>query len=310
MCLLFIYKENTISNEIYMATKKRTIKREILGTRKNLKVRNGKNNNNIEGPKSKKKVPYIKTKDPLFDSEDLIFGANGEPIRMESPALKVAVNKSEEAHAIPFGASSEASAKIDTDPDKIEEKFPIADQVALLNKKLFNQIQSTDTENILPYNAIPVNYPGNDTGHGLTNEQKNDMNGLYNFSGPTFDKCLVASGTTLYNSIVLYKGNLFVNGKCYGTYTGYLENKSEIVDLAIRMKRVEERLENIENILSGSSIYRSDLLGSNQNLTYVWNGDTSDYDNILLNYSQSNKDVPGTVSYRVDRTAFILNRTT
>lgn len=302
-----------------MATKKRTIKRGVLGANKSLKVRNGKNNINIEGPKTKEKVPYIKTKErvPVFDSENLVFGANNEPIPVESPALKV-VNKykrfkedtlhPEEAHAITFGAPLGVSGEIDTDPDKIGEKYPLADKLASIDKKLFYQIQSTDTENVQPYNAIGTDYPGNSTGQGLTNAEKTNMNSLYNFSGPTLDKCLLASGTTLNNSIVLYKGNLFINGKCYGTYTGYLENKSEIVNLAIRMKAVEERLATIESILSGSSIYRSDLLGSNPNLTYLWNGDTSDYQNILLNYSPSNNNVPGTVSYRVDRTAFVLNR--
>lgn len=122
-----------------------------------------------------------------------------------------------------------------------------------IDKKLFNTlVVDKSEEDIKPYEAIPVGYPGNDTGIGLTKEQKDDVNGLYKYSSKGFQYGLIHSGTDMTNSVVLYKGNMFVNGKCYGSYTGHLENKSAITDLSIKVdgmnKAISEQDEKINNL--------------------------------------------------------------
>ena len=81
--------------------------------------------------------------------------------------------------------------------------------------------------------------------------------------------------------LFFYRGNLFANGECYGSYTGHLENLAKINILYNRINEQDEIIndlkETIENLketvenLKSTSIQRSELLTDSE-LQYLWTG--------------------------------------
>lgn len=178
-----------------------------------------------------------------------------------------------------------------------------------LSKKLFISVSTNNTESSAPGTKITEDITAASRAsrpYELSSADITSTNSLYKYSPVTMENARVKSGDSLRNSIVLYKGNIFINGRCYGTYTGYLENRQQIAALQQRCYDLENRLTAIETMAKNLLIERSTLTGSNENLKYLWEGTQASFDSLATQYNSSDANKEGTKSWQFDRSAFII----
>lgn len=158
----------------------------------------------------------------------------------------------------------------------VDFKLDIAKDPDSLYKKLFWTLKQSNNSDVkIPFREFNV-----DNDIKIPSNSQDYYNENYKYTLGELQNAILASASKQ-NSVVLYQGNIFINGKCYSSYTGHLENMAKI---AFLQKEIEELKEEIKNLKDNTVKVHEDSSWKDISICKVGNGNSDDktiyvYDN-------------------------------